>query len=277
MDYSADIIIITIAAIILSIIICFNFFSNKCEKQWKENDTLILSNRGAHHYFENKTCFKPSNLHIDMKYLPTSFPNPIMFECVTSFFLKVKEVNFESLDFFFDHMPNLMYFGYVFVTEYPYHCYSNIFNTKLQSKLEQLEITASDSCSEFKIDYDSLIHFISIHTEHGKLRTLRIDLQMFKLISKKLIQNNVKFENLYLNWNDYLTIYYYGFCETAKYYLEKPYTKGVYKNLYLQVCTYPYNAFELTNQNFPGLKEIFYPVEIPGKFLWQSKWFKLNN
>lgn len=161
-------------------------------------------------------------------------------------------------------MPNLEYFGYLYMLHHPHKHPPNfdIFNIKTNNRIKDVEITSSQYCLEYsQIDFSLLCGFIQ---KLRNLTSLRIDLNMFKTLSNLLIENEIKFENLYLHWDYRFVMTYkdyksFGVKECPRYYLQEPFRRKVFKNLYLQVSTEKIDPFFFDYYHMPGIKEILYP------------------
>lgn len=153
--------------------------------------------------------------------------------------------NIESFDNYFNVMPKLEYFCYVFFN----HGYEAL---KIQ---EQLKASAWDINDNYTIK-----HFEVTVSEHdiGRyeiinndasacfisrlkcLQSLRIEVQIFNQISKQLIANKTCIPDLYIFWDYYFVINYpstptsYYYCGTTADFLLEAYEKKVYTNVYIQ-------------------------------------------
>lgn len=200
----------------------------------------------------------------------------IDFSSVTKFLLSVSE-NIETLDIFFEQMPNLIYFGYMYIL----HSHNSklnpkFFNIKTNNKMNDVEIAVSEYDFDYEIDYKVLCSFIQ---KFKVLKSLRIDLNIFKRISKLLIENEIKFIDLYLNWDYYFDIpldIHTNYRESPKHFLQLPFEKKVYHNLFLQVCTQKVSDKFLVDEYLPGIKEINYPSNKPFQIIRKSKWFDMD-
>lgn len=171
---------------------------------------------------------------------------------------------FQSLDVFFSQLPNLNYFGFLCTFFDDRMSPPNWWETNYHPNLRELEILKSSNDYFLALSddhFDPLCRFIRRQNIH----TLRAELSLLKKISHNLIDNNVSFINLYLHWDDYISLHDESnpyeelfFIESASYYLRPWYRANLYQNLFLEAAEGAGGDDNLRGSDYvtPGLKEL---------------------
>lgn len=186
-------------------------------------------------------------------------------------------VNDKTFDQIFELLPNLEYFGYMFMMNYSEYSAlnRNIFKIKEDNKIKHLEITVSDYDFNYSIDYAALYGFIK---QLKSLVSLRMEANSYRALSRLLIENRCSFRDLYLNYDNY---FYFTEClihyDIPTKFVKPSFENNVYKNLYIQVCAREIEKWHRCEEYLPGIRDIHYPSDREQTIERQSKWFIMDN
>lgn len=177
---------------------------------------------------------KASALLIRWSYADSSFlivPN--RFQNITKFLLDLHiGGDFDTLDAFLSQLPNVRYFGFSFSLLGRCSIDPNWWNTDcIYPNLRELEIVTN---MFYPISYFNFAPLVRFMKRHPNISTLRTDFSLLVRIQHDMKSQNVKFENIYVNWDWYLSFEDNTFIESPLYYLKRWSTKKLYKNIYLQ-------------------------------------------
>lgn len=203
---------------------------------------------------------KASAVSINWSYADSSFLSiPNQFRNITKFFLTFHiGGDFDTFDVFFSQLPNLKYFGFTFPLIGEITIDPDWWNTNHYPNLEELEIVStSDYIPRF--NFQPMCNFLQ---RHRNIHTLHTQFKLFHKIYFQLIQRNIELQNLYIDWNWYLSILHGNFLDIASYYFHKWFEDRLYKNVYLQTESSSEDIEEIIdhfrkNHN-PGIKVIKY-------------------
>lgn len=245
------------------------------EDVWKSNSYVNL---------------KASILLFSWNYVHNSFVAiPKQFHNITKLLLTIYVgADFETFDVFFQQLPHLNYFGFLFSFIGQTSINPNWWNTDQYVNLRELEIITTEHNYVRDYNFGPLCRFIQ---NHSNIRSLRTQYSLLRKIVSILLAYNVSFENLYLHYDGYFSTL------NDRLSLFQPwYQKNLYKTLYLEVASNAerFDLHSLYERLAPGIKEINYlKLKRAEKFTYitiretrtmivkivynKSKWFNLRN